>query len=278
MKAGAALTTGGAGLLYYTAAIEPHWLEIVRRDLPVANLPRELDGATLAQVSDLHACTYVSENYLMESLDRLMTFSPDLVAFTGDFVTWESDRGAAEKIAQLARVLSHFPHGRLGTVAILGNHDYGHNWNDVRVADQVSAVVRKSGIRLLRNEVATVAGLDIIGLDDLWSGRADSATALRHRVSNAAIALCHNPDGLDDLSWEGYSGWILAGHTHGGQCRPPFLPPPLLPVKNRRYISGEIVVDSERTLYISRGVGHFFRVRFNVRPEITIFTLRASAA
>ena len=67
---------------------------------------------------------------------------------------------------------------------------------------------------------------------------------------------------------------MLAGHTHGGQCKPPFLPPPLLPVQNHRYVAGEVAVDTHRTLYISRGVGHLIRARFNVRPEITLFTLR----
>jgi predicted MPP superfamily phosphohydrolase len=48
----------------------------------------------------------------------------------------------------------------------------------------------------------------------------------------------------------------------------------LLPVRNRRYVSGEVAVDAGRTLYISRGVGHLIRARFNVRPEITLFALR----
>ena len=69
---------------------------------------------------------------------------------------------------------------------------------------------------------------------------------------------------------------MLAGHTHGGQCKPPFLPPPLLPVNNKRYVAGEVQVDAKRTLYISRGVGHLIRARFNVRPEITLFTLKAA--
>ncbi|HEY9229692.1 MAG TPA: hypothetical protein VIP11_23785, partial [Gemmatimonadaceae bacterium] len=72
-------------------------------------------------------------------------------------------------------------------------------------------------------------------------------------------------------------GWFLAGHTHGGQCKAPFLPPPLLPVRNRRYVSGIVDVAQGRTLYISRGVGHLIRARFNVRPEITVFTLRATS-
>ena len=264
---GATLLTG-AGLVGYTTQIEPHWLEFVRRPLRIANLPPALNGATLMQISDLHVCDYVDESYLIGTLDRARAFSPDIVVFTGDFVTWERTA-----LTQLDRVLSHFPTGKLATLAILGNHDYGYTWKDPRVAAKIVPVVSRRGIRVLRNETATVAGLDVVGIDDLWSGRADTEPALAQRESAAAIALCHNPDGLDTLSWAGYSGWVLAGHTHGGQCKPPFLPPPMLPVQNRRYTAGEIRVDAERTLYINRGVGHLLKARFNARPEITLFTL-----
>lgn len=265
---------GGTGLLGYSTLVEPHRLELVKRDLTIANLPTSLNGATLAHISDLHACSYVDENYLTRSLDRVRALSPDIVVSTGDFVTWEIDRSPEVKLAQLRRVLAHLPHGRLGTVGILGNHDYGAGWKNGGVADRIASVVAQHGMHVLRNQVANVAGLDIIGIDDLWSGRADTRLALGKRVSAAAIALCHNPDGLDEMPWDGYAGWVLAGHTHGGQCKPPFLPPPILPVKNRRYTAGEIAVDAKRTLYISRGIGHLYQVRFNVRPEITLFTLR----
>ena len=254
--------------------MEPHWLEIVRRDLPIAKLPPALNGATLAQISDLHVCSYVDDAYLMESLERAKSLRPDFVVFTGDFVTWEHDRPESAKIPQLQRVLTRFPHGRLATLAICGNHDYGETWKDGRIAEVITSIAAGAGITVLRNRVATVNELDFIGIDDLWSGRADTRAAFAQRSSDAAIAMCHNPDAQDDLSWEGYSGWVLAGHTHGGQVKPPFLPPPVLPVKNKRYTSGEIIVDNTRRLYISRGVGHLYQVRFNVRPEITLFTLR----
>lgn len=269
----AALVTG-AGILGYTTQIEPHWLEIVERDLAIANLPASLKGARLAQISDVHACSYVDEGYITRSLDRVSLLKPDIVVFTGDFVTWEGWRSQAVKEAELKRVLGHFPRGRIATIGILGNHDYGDNWHQYPVADHITAIVREAGIEVLRNEVRTVNGLDFIGIDDLWSGKADTRAALEQRTSAAAIALCHNPDAQDDLDWSGYSGWILAGHTHGGQCKPPFLNPPVLPVNNKRYSAGEITVDANRTLYISRGVGHLLKARFNVRPEITMFTLR----
>jgi predicted MPP superfamily phosphohydrolase len=274
----AGILTSGAGLLGYATLVEPHWLEIVERDLPVANLPPALNGKTLAHISDLHACSYVDEDYLEHSLDRVKPFAPDIVAVTGDFVTWEDGFKSSDKLARLDRVLAHLPKGRLATLGIMGNHDYGLTWKDPRVAALIIASSSAHNLQILRNEVATVEGLDIIGLDDLWSGRTDTRTAFAQRTSDAALVMCHNPDALDELPWEGYAGWVLAGHTHGGQCKAPFLPPPILPVKNRRYSAGEIAVDSERTLYISRGVGHLLKARFLVRPEITMFTLRPATA
>ena len=92
-------------------------------------------------------------------------------------------------------------------------------------------------------------------------------------ASKPNLVLCHNPDVCDLDIWNGYQGWILSGHTHGGQCKPPFLKPPILPVKNKKYTSGEIDLQDGRTLYINRALGHLWQVRFNVRPEVTIFEL-----
>jgi predicted MPP superfamily phosphohydrolase len=131
---------------------------------------------------------------------------------------------------------------------------------------------------MLRNAAVRIAGLQFIGLDDLWGPRFNPAPILAdHGHESATIVLCHNPDAADRPVWGPYQGWILAGHTHGGQCKPPFLPPPVLPVKNKRYTSGEFELSGNRRMYIARGVGHLLRVRFNVRPEIPIFRLQTAA-
>ena len=274
LQRGAALAgLGAAGLVGYTWQVEPHWLEVVGRELPVSNLPAALDGARLVQVSDVHVGPLVSDAYLIDALRRVAALRPDVVAVTGDLLTHREGRGA-QQYAQLRAVLAHLPGGRLATVAVLGNHDYGTNWRDARVAARVHAELERAGARVLRNEAHTVAGLDFVGVEDVWAGRADPRAALARRAGQVAVALCHNPDGADVLDWGDHRGWILAGHTHGGQCKPPFLPPPLLPVRNRRYTAGEIIAPGGRTLYISRGVGHTLPVRFNVRPEVTLFTLR----
>jgi predicted MPP superfamily phosphohydrolase len=265
-------TASGAALVgFYTWRIEPHWLQLTFPVLPIAGLPRELEGCTLAQLSDLHIGPKVDDEYIIESFRRIRQLAPDFVVFTGDWITYRSP----SQFGQLRRVLRYAPHGRLATVGILGNHDYGFAWRMSDVAEEVTRIVRAAGVTVLRNQALTVSGLQFLGLDDLWGLHFDPVGLLAQKGRDpSTLVLCHNPDAADRPVWAGYQGWILAGHTHGGQCKPPFLPPPLLPVINKRYTAGEIDLSGNRRMYISRGVGHLLRVRFNVRPEIPVFQLR----
>lgn len=259
-----------AGL--YTWRIEPHWLEFVHRDLPVRNLSGGLAGKRLVQLSDVHIGPDVDDAYLVDALKRTAALEPDIVVHTGDLITY---RGPAQFV-QAQRILAHFPKAKLGSVAILGNHDYGSNWSQLEIAAEVERVLTAHGVTVLRNARTTIVGLNVIGLDDFWGPCFDPRPVLATIDPDAPnLVLCHNPDVCDLPVWGKHRDWILAGHTHGGQCKPPFLPPPLLPVKNRRYTSGEFALSGGRRLYINRGVGHLTQVRFNARPEITVFRLTA---
>lgn len=261
-----------AGVGLYTWRIEPHRLELVRRQLAIRNLPSSLVSRTLVQISDVHVGTRVSDDYVLATFRKIVDLQPDIVVFTGDFMSYH-DR----VFEQLPMLYRHFPKGRMATLAILGNHDYGPNWAHPEIAARVVDTIHPFGITVLRNQIAEVEGLQVAGLDDLWAKQFDPAQVIARLESRrAAIALSHNPDTVDLPGWGDYDGWILAGHTHGGQCKPPFLPPPLLPVRNRRYTAGEFALTGDRRLYISRGVGHLLQVRFNVRPEVTAFELRSA--
>jgi len=264
-----ALVAGGV----YVREIEPRWIQFVRRPLPIPRCPRELHGWRLAHLSDLHVGPSVDPDYQISVLRHVATLAPELVVFTGDFITRFGP--LSRSLGTLPRILEHFPHGRFGTFAVLGNHDYGQGWSHVEIAAQVVAHARNAGIHVLRNDHTTVRGLTFVGIDDLWAPRCQPQIALRGLTPDtSAIALAHNPDTCDLPVWSNFRGWILSGHTHGGQVRPPFLPPPLLPIKNRRYASGEVDLHDGRRLYVSRGIGNLLRVRFNVRPEVTVFTLQ----
>ena len=268
----AAACGAGAGAGIYTWQLEPHWLEIVRRPLPIRRLPAALDGTTLAQLSDIHVGRRVSDDYVLDTFRRVAALTPDIVVYTGDFTSHH--RGIFD---QADRVYAQAPRGRFATIGIPGNHDYGPGWAHPEILARMSRILATHGIEMLRNQVTDVRGLQIAGMDDLWG------TALRPAVTlaqlnrqRAALVLSHNPDSVDLPEWDGYDGWILSGHTHGGQCKPPFLPPPLLPVQNRRYTAGKFELAGGRHLYVNRGVGHLTQVRFNVRPEVTVFQLRTT--
>ena len=269
LKASLALTATTATAGMYAWQVEPHWLEVVRRDLPILGLPASLAGATLVQLSDVHVGPRVSDDYVLDAFSRVAALEPDIVCLTGDMTSYHPD-----VIAHASTVYADLAHGGLATVAVLGNHDYGRSWADDANADQLAGVLTDLGVRVLRNERVDVSGLQIVGMDDLWARRFQPATALA-AIEPAApmLALSHNPDTVDLPGWGPFTGWILSGHTHGGQVRAPFLPPPVLPVENRRYTSGEFSLSGGRTMYISRGVGHNMQVRFDARPEVTVFNL-----
>lgn len=264
----AAAVCAGTGL--YAWQVEPHWAAVTQRVIPLANLPTELVGRRLVHLSDLHLGP-VRTSYLAARLRQVAALSPWLTVITGDFLTVKHQ--VAPTAA--AELLRHLNPETNRTLAVFGNHDYGAGWCDTAQADQLAGELSAVGVRVLRNESLDCDGLQVVGLDDLWAGRCDVAKTLEDVAPDRpAVALLHNPDGLDRPGWDNFHGWVFSGHTHGGQVRPPFLPPPLLPVRNRRYTSGHLDLGDGRQVYINRGLGYTTQVRFNVRPEIGVFELQ----
>ncbi|WP_405562345.1 metallophosphoesterase [Polaribacter sp. Asnod6-C07] len=255
---------------FYSWQLEPFWLEFVKLKMPIKNLPENLVGKKLMQISDIHVGNRFDYNYLIDSFKKAQKLNPDFVVYTGDFIDYESE----EQFTQLSTVLKHVVTGKFGTVGVLGNHDYGKEWSQEEVAQNVISILKEHKIDVLRNSKTSYQGLNFIGIDDYWSFNFKPKEATKNLdVNKPYVALCHNPDVCDLDVWNGYNSWILSGHTHGGQVKPPFLPPPILPVENKRYSSGKIDLEDGRTLYINRALGCLRQVRFNVRPEITIFEL-----
>jgi uncharacterized protein len=268
------LLSAGAIAGVYAWQIEPFWLEFVRVKMPIHNLPDDLVGKTLMQISDMHIGDRFNPKFISDSFKKAQKFAPDFVVYTGDFVSYKTSK----QLKQLADVFQHVVMGKLGTVGILGNHDYGKNWKESDVADNIVKILMDKGLKMLRNEQIELHGLNVIGIDDYW-GTNFNPTEIMSNLdeTKANLVLCHNPDVADEPIWGNYKGWILSGHTHGGQCKPPFLDAPMLPVKNKRYSAGQIDLSGGRTLYVNRALGHLWQVRFNVRPEITIFELQKTA-
>lgn len=264
------LSVVGAFPVLYSWQVEPFWLEFVEKKMPIKKLPENLIGKRLMQISDLHVGSRFDWNFLIDSFQKAKRFNPDFVVYTGDFV----NHGTSQEREDLKTVMQNAVFGSLGTFGILGNHDYGKDWKELDVAENICEILESFGVTMLNNSQMESNGLNFIGFDDLWSSNFNPMKVMKdYDASKANVVLCHNPDACDKDIWNGYQGWILSGHTHGGQCRIPGIITPILPVKNRKYISGEIDLQDGRMLYINRAIGHSFQLRFMVRPEITVFTL-----
>ncbi len=86
-----AIAAAAAGVIVDTFWIEPHWLHVVRRDLPIRNLPPQWQGRTLMQICDIHVGRQVSDDYLIRSFQLAASFAPHVVVMPGDFVSCSRD-------------------------------------------------------------------------------------------------------------------------------------------------------------------------------------------
>jgi predicted MPP superfamily phosphohydrolase len=276
--AGGGLLAGGSAA--YAVAVEPTWLRTVEVDIPIPRLDPAFDGYTIAQLSDLHVGGGASEDYLRSAAARATAAGPDLVALTGDYVQGPRASESANVVERVVGDLS----APDGVLAVFGNHDAGvydpsrHHPDPDRL-DRVADALRRGGARVLVNESVEVrrgeARLRLVGLGDLWIGDYAPACVVEAGEDAPRIALTHNPDTALGLARLGCD-LILCGHTHGGQVSIPFFGPPLLPVEHRELAAGLCRV-GKTPVYVNRGVGWLRRIRFGVRPEVTVIRLRAGA-
>ena len=237
--------------------------------LPMADLPRDLDGLTIAQVSDMHVGRFTSGRVLREMVGVVNEMRADLVLLTGDLINdalADLDHGL-----ELVRAMK----ARFGLCLIEGNHDLIEN------GAEFERRVKASGIPFLLNEssVLSVRGtpLQLLGLS--WTREREHRdeaiarsvrTLLEQRQPDAfPILLAHHPHAFDAAAAASLP-LTLSGHTHGGQLmwneRAGFGPAMF------RYWSGLYTRGPSR-LIVSNGVGNWFPLRTNAPAEIVHLTL-----
>ncbi len=270
----------GLGAGAYAHYVEPFWPAVERLDLDLPGLAPALQGLRMVQISDLHLGSPGPFDYLRAQVERCQALEPELMVITGDFIH-TADLRWSQPLVSLLRSLQ----APLGVFAILGNHDFGV-WGPhpqprgPAVAARIEQLLLEAGLTVLRNQAQVVAhadaALQLVGIDDEWSGYCDPDQAFADADPDLpTIVLTHDPDTVPALNDKPYD-WVLCGHTHGGQVRIPLFGAPILPIKHRRFDAGRFDVNGHR-LYVNRGLGSLSGVRFNCRPEITVFTLTRRA-
>ena len=265
----AAGLAAGAGLAAYGAWYEPRRLVVREFDLALPAWPERLSGLRAAVMSDLHAgVPYVGVEKIRRVVDTMNALAPDVHLLLGDYL--DASQVLQKPIAPeiVARELARLE-SRLGTVAVIGNHD----WR--KTGDRMWRALDAEGITVLENRAVNLQGeFWVAGLADMRHRRPNVHRAL-HDVppEDAVIVLSHDPDLFPRIPKR--VALTLSGHLHGGQVAIPLIRRPLMPSHyGERYARGH-VVEHGRHLLVSSGVGTSgIPVRFLAPPEVIDLTLR----
>ncbi|MFZ5833648.1 MAG: metallophosphoesterase, partial [Planctomycetota bacterium] len=206
-------------------------LDLAERAIELPRLPQALDGLVLVHISDFHFTGRVPKAYFREVVRYANELNPDLVALTGDFVDCpECLPWAAEVLGSLRA-----PHG---VYFVLGNHDHKVDHRRLREDLKARGLIDLGGRWLqttIRDQSVILAGNEMP-----WFVPAAELSRCPPRLPDGPvrIVLSHSPDQID---WAQHFDvdLLLAGHTHGGQIRLPWIGALLSPSRaGVRYASG----------------------------------------
>ncbi|HRL22519.1 MAG TPA: metallophosphoesterase [Alcaligenes sp.] len=238
-------------------------------EIALPNLPAELDGFRMAQLTDLHASRLLQQDWMRAVVDKTNALSADLIVITGDLVDG-SVAARRNDVAPLQDLSA--PHG---VFVVAGNHEYYANY--VQWMEHFDAL----GLRLLRNEHTLItrndAAFALAGITDATAvqhgqPRPDTRAALAGIPAGMlTVLLSHRPANAP-LNATAGAHLQLSGHTHGGQILGMHK---IVALANGGYVSGLYEV-GDMQLYVSNGAGLWpgFPLRVGRPSDITLITLR----
>ncbi|MEO8735214.1 MAG: metallophosphoesterase [Edaphobacter sp.] len=266
-----------AGVALYSGEISRHEIDLVPLAIAIPNLPSAFNGFRIAQISDIHLDEFTEPTFLERVVHHVNALAADMVLLTGDFVTHGS----------LTFIDSHHAARRCGEIlstltcplryAILGNHDVSVS------APLVIQSLTANGIPVLVDQHVPIerngSRFWLCGVNDPGTTNPQLELAVPPFPDGPVIPMAHEPDYADTVLDHPRGHLVdvmLAGHTHGGQIRLPFLGPLVLPPMGKKYAEGLFHLNHMQ-LYVNRGIGAVgIPFRLNCPPEITIITLHTA--
>lgn len=260
---------------------------VIKHTLFFEDLPKNFDGFTLTQISDIHAGSFQNPKAVQKGIDLINAQKSDLFVFTGDLVNNKAD--------EIKPWLSYFSQIKApyGQFSVLGNHDYGDyvKWkseNDKRAnLQELKSYHAELGFKLLLDEHVELfkdgeriilAGVENWGIG--FGERGDLRKALSGVDPNAfKILLSHDPThwGAEVKSFPSKINLTLSGHTHGMQFGIEAFGMKWSPVKYRYAHWAGVDSEDGKFLNINRGFGFLgFSGRIGIWPEITVIELKRS--
>lgn len=249
---------------------KPEDFQVEEIEVDILGLDPVFEDYRIVNISDIHLGQWLTPKHLEGVVEMVNGQKPDMVAITGDFVSYIFDDVAED----LERYLKELRPKEL-SVAILGNHDH---WLG---AEKIRKILEDCDIVDVSNDVYTLnrdeAQLHIAGVDSVMLNKHRLDLVMEKLPEKGpAILLAHEPDFADISSTTGRFSLQISGHSHGGQFVIPGLGTIVRGPHFIKYPIGKYQVN-DMIQYTSRGLGtNIFWFRINCDPEITVFTLKST--
>jgi uncharacterized protein len=292
--------------------IEPNLVTTRSFKIPIHPLFSEIEGLKIVQLSDLHWSENYSQRFASKIIAKVNQIKPDLILFTGDFLS----RSSLEDSEGLQSFLSSF-HAPLGCYASFGNHDYDafltvNKEGEYDVDQSISRsalykgfsrlfhrpiipskmktvraksvhphsglidLLEKTPFQLLHNQTIQIpiknSFLNVCGIGEYMSGHFNPEKAFKNYKKEFFGVVLSHNPDSFSYLKEFPGELILSGHTHGGQINLPLFRRRFLIMENPEWRSG-LFVEGNKRLFVNRGLGSIFSFRWFSPPEISIFTL-----
>lgn len=276
--------------LFYGMVAGQYRFAVKRVEIKLRDLPASFDGYRIVQLSDIHLGSLSSRQYLKEAGDSVLALKPDLVVFTGDMFNYRTDEGYGFEDL-LKRITAPD-----GTIAILGNHDYGEYVSWATDAEKrrnfdlsldwfrsIEWDLLRNGHRILRRggDSIAIAGVENWGATRRFQRLGDVGKAIGGiEHIKTIILLSHDPSHWDSIVSQQFPDidLTLSGHTHGGQVG--FdnsmlrWSPSSLAYPNWMGLYEKKHRETTQYLYVNPGIGTIgYNGRIGIKPEITLITL-----
>lgn len=252
-------------LITYARFIEPNIIRVKEYKIETPKITENNNGLKIVHFSDLHYESTITHNNIEKVINKINFLNPDVVVFTGDLIEEKislTDSEVKYLISELTKIKT-----KLGKYAVLGNHDIDNSY--------AKDVLEKSGFKILANEEELIYNKDNtpIALYGVKDTLYEDASIKDFNLDNnyLKILLVHEPDYIKQTN--NSFDIVLAGHSHNGQVKIPFLKPLWLPIGSRSYWDNYYKV-GETDLYISNGLGSSgINLRFASTPSINLYRI-----
>ena len=266
-----------SSIILYSRFIGTSGIFIKEYKINYNKLNNDFYGMKIVHISDIHYGRTIHKKELDNILKEINLEKPDIVILTGDLI--DKDTKLTKKDI---KYLSDFLNGidaSISKYAIKGNHDYKFseweniigNGNFINLNDSYDLIYGQSNEYILISGIST----NLYGKKTINKKIESTMKFLEENKPNYSILIMHEPDYVDDIDYTKFN-LVLAGHSHNGQVRLPFIGALYTPVKAKKYYDNYYKIKNT-DLYISSGIGvSEINLRLFNRPSFNLYRLTNS--